>query len=331
MAEITGKYEVEENDANAFEMMKGEQPAAEIYPPKTIPALYEKGLGERKVWGWVKISATFINHIKKLRGAKLAIWQVISLSIDENGSCSLPIQEIADLSGYSYSETHASIQELEDMGYLSAAKEKGKKSLYSPKFAARGVNQPKDNPSRKARGIDKVPLQPTGGHPSSPAIENALPSIKELKELTTDQLSFLKKAGLEWILLKGDVSLEEIEKAIEEAKRKETVKPFENALGFSNPLPWWSNKDWTEFAEWVIARQAESPTCFGEYNIWRNTPFTKGTISNNRIRGFVKEFYDSWDMFMMSKGKPGVIGSVVQAVQNLIEQPEQDWRKALPL
>lgn len=80
-------------------------------------------------------------------------------------------------------------------------------------------------------------------------------------------------------------------------------KMFERALGFSKPLPWWSNKEWARFSEWVCERYAESKTAFGEYNIWRNTPYTKGGMSNNRIRGFVNEFYDSWDMFKMAKKK----------------------------
>lgn len=78
---------------------------------------------------------------------------------------------------------------------------------------------------------------------------------------------------------------------------------FERALGFSKPLPWWNGKDWDAFGEWVCQRYAESRACFGEYNVWRNTPYTKGGMSNNRIRGFVNEFYDSWDMFMMGNKK----------------------------
>lgn len=80
-------------------------------------------------------------------------------------------------------------------------------------------------------------------------------------------------------------------------------KMFERALGFTKPLPWWQGKEWTEFGEWVCERYAESASIFGEYNIWRNTPYTKGGMSNVRIRGFIKEFYDSWDMFMMSRKK----------------------------
>ncbi len=78
-------------------------------------------------------------------------------------------------------------------------------------------------------------------------------------------------------------------------------KMFEKALGFSKPLPWWNGKDWTAFTEWVCDRYEESKMIFGEYNIWRNTKYVKGGISNTRLRGFPNEFYDSWDMFMMSK------------------------------
>jgi len=78
-------------------------------------------------------------------------------------------------------------------------------------------------------------------------------------------------------------------------------KMFERALGFSKSLPWWSGKDWDAFGEWICQRYAENNTCFVEYNIWRLTPYIKGGMSNNRIRGFVNEFYDSWDMFKMKK------------------------------
>lgn len=77
-------------------------------------------------------------------------------------------------------------------------------------------------------------------------------------------------------------------------------KMFEKALGFSKPLPWWSNKEWSDFSAWVVERYTESQTAFGEYNIWRATPYTKGGMANTRIRGFPHEFYDSWDMFRMS-------------------------------
>ena len=185
MSEQAGKYEVEESAENALAMLgKGYEPAAEIHPPKTIKALRENGLNEYKVWGWVKVSANFIYHIKKLRGAKLAIWQIISLSIDEDGECKLSMNEIAELSGYSRSETIESTQELEDMGYLSVQKETGKKNMYEPSFVARGINQPTEQPVQK-----NDQSSPVDGDQSSPVREKSVSSYRELKELKNSSLS----------------------------------------------------------------------------------------------------------------------------------------------
>lgn len=158
----------------AMEMLgAGYDNAAEIHPPKTIKVLRDFGLEEIKVWGWVKTSTQFIYHIKKLKGAKLAIWQVIALSIDENGNCTLPIRTIVNLSGYSRSEVIESLKELGEMGYLSISKQSGRKSMYEPNFAARGES----DPSRKTTRPDQYLTDPSSFHR-----EKTRPSIKEKKK-----------------------------------------------------------------------------------------------------------------------------------------------------
>ncbi len=129
------------------------------------------------------------------------------------------------------------------------------------------------------------------------------PTSNSLSEsLSEEYLELLKKSGLEWMLLSGEHTQEMIEKALAEYQHKQnSTRGFEKALGFSNPLPWWSSKEWTAFSEWVCQEYAKSKTSFGEYNIWRNEKFTKGGMANTRIRGFPTEFRDSWDMFQMSK------------------------------
>jgi len=111
----------------------------------------------------------------------------------------------------------------------------------------------------------------------------------------------IEGAGVDWAILAGEDITEGMVKEIQ--LRDLAPKMFEKALGFSKPLPWWSNKSWTSFGEWVCAEWNKSKISFGEYNIWRNTPYTKGGLSNTRLRGFVNEFYDSWDMFRMSQPK----------------------------
>ena len=127
---------------------------------------------------------------------------------------------------------------------------------------------------------------------------------KEIKKKkTTPDFSTLRKIiegtlTIENAIAVGVTVTEEMRQAA--AARDLAPKAFEGALGFSTALPWWSNKDWTSFAVWVVERYIADPRIFEKFETWRNTKFVKGSISNNRIRGFVAEFYDSFDMFMKS-------------------------------
>lgn len=120
------------------------------------------------------------------------------------------------------------------------------------------------------------------------------------------ELNDLKNAPINCIPLSIENAIYagvEVTKEMVQTEELRNLAPrmFEKALGFSKPLPWWQGKEWTAFGEWVCKRYAESKTCFGEYNIWRATPYTKGAMANTRIRLSTIEFMDSWDMFQMSK------------------------------
>jgi hypothetical protein len=176
--------ELVQDVAEAVEMLGAgyEQPAAIIDQPCTVKALSDKGLIEYKAWGWVKKSAKFIYHIGVLKGSKISTWDVISLSINENGECDLSAPEIAKLTKYSVSETRQAIKELDEMGYLSVTRLSGKRSVYKPIFTARGAKKPVEiNPSS-----DYTPLVCKVKHatdPSSLSIENSAPTYKELKRV----------------------------------------------------------------------------------------------------------------------------------------------------
>ena len=88
-----------------------------------------------------------------------------------------------------------------------------------------------------------------------------------------------------------------------ESIRDIAPKMFEKALGFrGKPLPWWDgDKEWKALGEWVCDEYQRSKTSFGEYNIWRSDKYTSGKLPNTRIRTNPELFYDSWDMFMMSR------------------------------
>ncbi len=164
------------------------------------------------------------------------------------------------------------------------------------------------------------PLDPLTGceKGSNGSPELVLPVIPEslltTKETSTSKAEILATASLEWTLASDEQVTQE---QVDTANLKDTApKMFEKALGFSKPLPWWNSKDWTDFAEWVCAEYSRSKTSFGEYNVWRNTPYVKGGIANTRLRGFPNEFYDSWDMFRMANpDKP--------KVQHKVYRPEE--------
>ena len=158
--------------------MGNDQPAAVIDPPRTLKALRDSGLIEYRAWGWVKMSAKFISHLKNLKGAKLAIWQCIALSIDEDGTCKTTIKQIGELTGYSHTEVIDSLKELEEMGYLAIDRE-GRGNIYQPVFVARGGNNPQESLVKK---LDSTPADQLE---SSPARENSVSTFKRVKRVNT--------------------------------------------------------------------------------------------------------------------------------------------------
>lgn len=182
MTQEQSDYQSEVDEAMAMlgEGYDQNQPAVIIERATKGVALNGNVLSEIKVWGWVKISANFIHHIRLLRGAKHAVWEVIALSIDENGECKFSLKELVSLTGYSRSEVSESLRELDKMGYLTIQKAKGKSSIYRPSFAARGGGSPTTIPIQKSDGYTH-PVS-THRYPSSPAIEKLHSTIKELKE-----------------------------------------------------------------------------------------------------------------------------------------------------
>lgn len=267
------------------------EPAAIIEQPQPRLVLRE-GLGEEWSCAWVKLSTAFKAHIKELRGAPLAVWLYISLSINKNGIAFPGIKTIAEETGYSHQGVIDAIKTLEERGYLRVIRGAKRYNLYEPEFAAIGRRA---EPTETVNSVESTQLSQVSGTDESTF------SPEESSRVDSNKINKIKPEiplSVENAIFANQPITEEMVKA--ENLRDIAPKMFERALGFSKPLPWWSNKDWTAFAEWVCERYAESKTAFGEYNIWRNTPYTKGGMSNNRIRVFVNEFYDSWDMFKMA-------------------------------
>ena len=167
-----------------------ESKAAIIERPRKVHAIGDKGLEDYQVYGWVKMSAKFVSHIKRLRGAKLSIWLCLALNIDEDGECKLSQKEICEMTGYSHTEVIDSVNELDEMGFLSVDRS-GKKNLYAPVFVSKG----KGNSPSKETLVKKLDSTPLDSLESSPPLENSVPtSIKKKKDLIDGILFYGQQA-----------------------------------------------------------------------------------------------------------------------------------------
>jgi DNA-binding transcriptional regulator YhcF (GntR family) len=274
----------------AMELLSAE-PAAIIEQPRSRLVMRD-GIGEEWTVAWVKLSTAFKPHIKEIRGAPLAVWLYVALSVNKQGVSFPSIDKMAEDTGYSRNGVMDAIKILEEKGYMKVRRGEKRYNLYEPEFAAIGKNKEPSDESTQFTGL----LSQSNESTFSPDQSSVVDSNKRNK--------IKQDMPLDWKLGHGE---EVTQKDVDVAYlRNLAPKMFEKALGFSKPLPWWNGKEWTAFAEWVCEHEKEDKKIFGEYNIWRNTQYTKGGMANPRIRGFVTEFYDSWDMFMMSR-KPAEV------------------------
>lgn len=210
---------------------------------------------------------------------------------DHDGRNMYPsIDLICKKTGYSERSIQTITRSLEEKGFLI---EDGKGPKGTNKWIYGG-------------GAEFAGVQKTGGGGAKVTVEGVQPTAPEPLTINKTSANFLKNkrkelasTSIEAAIYGGEPVTEEMAESSQ--LRDEAPKMFEKALGFTKPLPWWSGKEWDDFSDWVVEQFKQSRFAFGEYNIWRNTPYTKGGLANTRIRGFPAEFYDSWDMFKMSK------------------------------
>lgn len=314
MSEQEAVYKTETQEA--LEMLgvgyDKKQPSVIIQPKRKATALMEGGLAEYDVWGWVKVSANFINHIQKLSGANLKCWLVISLAIDEFGKCKLTIKQLQLLTKLSHTEVINSTKELEEMGYLNI-KRNARGNEYEPVFVARGVgNDPSESVVKKVESTVVYQVE------STPQIEKLHPSIKELKELSVNSKPEIpQNMPMDWYILNNL----DIPAHVEESHKIEhdAILAFEASFSALKPLLWYCGKPkWTHLRKDVVELYKADPQCFEKYKVWRTTPYVKGAVSLKDIQRDPDCFMASWAGF-------------VEANPTEINRAEHTDEKGLPL
>lgn len=277
-----------------------DQHAAVINPPQKLKALSDNGLVEYQAWGWVKTSAKFISHIKKLKGAKLAIWMCIALSIDENGKCKRTIKELCELTGYSHTEVISSLQELGGSGYLSINKDE-KTNIYTPEFVARGGNIPSEGLVQKleSTGVESTPVYQ---YESSTLEGNPVSTFNRVKRVNNIK-------GIESAMLLGRPVTEDDLPAWQ-TREQAAIDAFEQALNIPANWNWYpakttEDKVWRDFRAYLVGLYEADNQCFVKYAQWRRKPFSKGAVAITTIKRDPAIFASSWADYLASDAMYG--------------------------
>jgi hypothetical protein len=116
----------------------------EIHAPAVVLEMGEgRHLEHVDSSAWVKISTSFKNVMPYLKGANLAVFLAISLSVNDKGECFPGIDKLAEWTNYSERAVFYAVKELEETGFLTIVRGKKKSNLYHVNaFAAYGDSQP---------------------------------------------------------------------------------------------------------------------------------------------------------------------------------------------
>ena len=142
--ETQGEYVTKEEVEEALQLLHGE-PVVQFEKPSSQIVETDNGLELVETLGWIKFSAAFrARMLRKLKGAKLAIFISICLHLNEDGDSFPGIKTICIETGYHRDTVMSEIQEMENIpGLMKVLRQRGKPNHYRPSFVARGKgNQP---------------------------------------------------------------------------------------------------------------------------------------------------------------------------------------------
>ncbi|MCR4307299.1 MAG: helix-turn-helix domain-containing protein [Candidatus Berkelbacteria bacterium] len=167
-------------------MGTGYEPAAIIEQPSRRLVLRD-GLGEEWTVAWVKLSTAFKPHIKEIRGAPLAVWLYIALSVNKQGVSFPSINKIAEDTGYSRNGVMDAIKELEEKGYMKVRRGERKFNLYEPEFAAIGkMNEPSNESTQFTSPL--LPPDESTFSPNESSVLDLNKSNKSNKKLSFSEI-----------------------------------------------------------------------------------------------------------------------------------------------
>jgi len=287
---------------DALEMIgTGYEPAAIIEQP-TKRLVLREGLGEEWTVAWVKLSTAFKPHIKEIRGAPLAVWLYIALSVNKQGVSFPSINKIAEDTGYSRNGVMDAIKELEEKGYMKVRRGERKFNLYEPEFAAIGkMNEPSNESTQFTS-----PVLPTDESTFLPD-ESSVLDLNKRNKREQEPLTEKEKEEVNFevdSIISGSIDPVRI-------REKQACDAFESAFGITRPWDWYPDtpadkkRTWKEFRAYLVELYQSAPDCFTKYVTWTRVPYAKGTMSALGIKRNPQDFPDSWACYLASESMYG--------------------------
>lgn len=80
-------------------------------------------------------------------------------------------------------------------------------------------------------------------------------------------------------------------------QRKEALDAFERDMKF-NPLPWYTDRAWEKFGDFVVREYQKDPLIFAKYKTWQQNEGKYNALSNRKIRQNPQEFVDCFPDFL---------------------------------
>lgn len=137
MSEEQAKYEIKKDIDDTIEMLgKGYDAGIEIYPESRVITGTSEGLREYRTGTWIKLSTSFREIMKNLKGSRLAVFLCLCLHIDAENNCFPSHETIADETGYSKREVIEAIKELEEIEFLTVRRGEKRYNFYHVNVAA---------------------------------------------------------------------------------------------------------------------------------------------------------------------------------------------------
>lgn len=332
MSEVIGNYEVEENDENGIAMMNAERPAVTIESPRRTMQRRGQKMVEVEEPAYVKFSTEFKSELGDLDVYSLKVLIYIGLSIGyETGTAFPGVRKIAKETKMNKGTVVKAIDELEAKGFLQVWRREGGSNTYKPAlYFAIGDGVPRN---RTVDELSDEDAELYGENDKLYGGGRVKDAQQDKQELTRVPLSIENQI---YASTEPVTTITEKEQKLREYQDRANLIDFQSAGAGALAYAFMVARGILLSEDGVKKhRKAAAEMLKMKVTPEHVTAATKQLMSARDRNGNPITIVDLMSIKNTAIGlanpAPDIIGAVVQAVQNITEQPGQEWRSSLPL